>query len=193
LIYERVVLPAVHEGGQCLPGVLLCAQIRDVTSTQIGGEAPKVSFTFSPEHATPWVDAGGVILPMMLGLVIVFIWARFCKRFNSQFWLLVLIAGVGLSFNAFGPAVEAFSPTRSLCTPSSGRAVLWTDYDVTNDLDKAKRRVAALRRRLDFPQSSGRAGSAAIALQFIPMLPVLPAFYYAIVRFRFLKSRTPVV
>ncbi len=30
------------------------------------------------------------------------------------------------------------------------------DYDVTPDTSKAKRRVAALRRKLDFPQSSGR-------------------------------------
>ncbi len=30
------------------------------------------------------------------------------------------------------------------------------DYDVALDLSKAKRRVAALRRKLDFPQSSGR-------------------------------------
>lgn len=30
------------------------------------------------------------------------------------------------------------------------------DYDVTTDVSKAKRRVAALRRKLDFPQSSGR-------------------------------------
>jgi len=30
------------------------------------------------------------------------------------------------------------------------------DYDVALDVSKAKRRVAALRRKLDFPQSSGR-------------------------------------
>ncbi len=30
------------------------------------------------------------------------------------------------------------------------------DYDVARDVDKAKRRVAALRRKLDFPQMSGR-------------------------------------
>ncbi len=30
------------------------------------------------------------------------------------------------------------------------------DYDVASDVSKAKRRVAALRRKLDFPQSSGR-------------------------------------
>ena len=30
------------------------------------------------------------------------------------------------------------------------------DYDVAVDISKAKRRVAALRRKLDFPQSSGR-------------------------------------
>lgn len=30
------------------------------------------------------------------------------------------------------------------------------DYDVAADVSKAKRRAAALRRKLDFPQSSGR-------------------------------------
>ena len=30
------------------------------------------------------------------------------------------------------------------------------DYDVENDVAKAKRRVAALRRKLDFPSSMGR-------------------------------------
>lgn len=30
------------------------------------------------------------------------------------------------------------------------------DYDVERDVSKAKRRVAALRRKLDFPQSTGR-------------------------------------
>lgn len=30
------------------------------------------------------------------------------------------------------------------------------DYDVAGDVEKAKRRVAALRRKLDFPQAVGR-------------------------------------
>jgi len=30
------------------------------------------------------------------------------------------------------------------------------DYDIENDLDKAKRRIAALRRKLDFSAESGR-------------------------------------
>lgn len=33
------------------------------------------------------------------------------------------------------------------------------DYDVAGDVSKAKRRVAALRRKLDFPQSVGRNGN----------------------------------
>jgi|GEM_PF-3125136 len=42
------------------------------------------------------------------------------------------------------------------------------DYDVANDVSKAKRRAAALRRRLDFPQSSGRGEqNVAFAMQAI--------------------------
>ncbi len=42
------------------------------------------------------------------------------------------------------------------------------DYDVAVDVSKAKRRVAALRRRLDFPQSTGRGEqNIAFAMQAI--------------------------
>ena len=42
------------------------------------------------------------------------------------------------------------------------------DYDVEIDVSKAKRRVAALRRKLDFPQSSGRGEqNIAFAMQAI--------------------------
>src|SRR3972149_1218255 len=42
------------------------------------------------------------------------------------------------------------------------------DYDVTLDVSKAKRRVAALRRKLDFPQSTGRGEqNIAFAMQAI--------------------------
>jgi tetrahydromethanopterin S-methyltransferase subunit H len=42
------------------------------------------------------------------------------------------------------------------------------DYDVGVDISKAKRRVAALRRKLDFPQSSGRGEqNVAFAMQAI--------------------------
>ncbi len=42
------------------------------------------------------------------------------------------------------------------------------DYDIAIDVSKAKRRVAALRRRLDFPQSSGRGEqNIAFAMQAI--------------------------
>lgn len=45
---------------------------------------------------------------------------------------------------------------------------LTADYDVTNDVEKAKRRVAALRRKLDLPSSSGGAGrSIEFAMQTI--------------------------
>ena len=39
------------------------------------------------------------------------------------------------------------------------------DYDVAIDVSKAKRRVAALRRKLDFPQSSGRGEQNVFLLQ----------------------------
>ncbi len=42
------------------------------------------------------------------------------------------------------------------------------DYDVTLDISKAKRRMAALRRKLDFPQSTGRGEqNIAFAMQAI--------------------------
>ena len=42
------------------------------------------------------------------------------------------------------------------------------DYDVALDVSKAKRRVAALRRKLDFPQSTGRGEqNIAFAMQAI--------------------------
>jgi hypothetical protein len=42
------------------------------------------------------------------------------------------------------------------------------DYDVALDVSKAKRRVSALRRKLDFPQSTGRGEqNVAFAMQAI--------------------------
>jgi len=53
-----------------------------------------------------------------------------------------------------------------LATPSGIEAVLaaTADYDVEYDISKAKRRVAALRRKLDFPMSSGQ-GDNSMAFQ----------------------------
>lgn len=55
------------------------------------------------------------------------------------------------------------------------------DYDVALDVSKAKRRVAALRRKLDFPQSIGRGeqniafGMQAIENQLQEALPFVAA------------------
>ena len=53
-----------------------------------------------------------------------------------------------------------------LSTPTLIEAVLaaTADYDVEYDISKAKRRVAALRRKLDFPMSSGQ-GDQQMAFQ----------------------------
>jgi hypothetical protein len=57
-----------------------------------------------------------------------------------------------------------------LATPAGIEAELAStaDYDVAIDVSKAKRRVAALRRKLDFPQTSARGEqNVAFAMQAI--------------------------
>ena len=158
-----IVLPAVHEFGHYLPGVVLGAEVRDVTWTLLSGHAPRVYFHSVSGEAMPWVDAGGVLIPTFFGLVLIALWARYCSRPQSTFWLLLLLSGICLSCKALGPALAAFS---SLASYSHLRGLA---------------------------QISGLHSPAAIGFQLFPLLFVLPTFYYVLTRFRALIAAEKLV
>lgn len=110
-----VVLPAVHEFGHYFPARLLGGEVRDVTWTVIHGQKPSVSFRVPLNDAIqPWVSAGGILLPSAMGFVLLIACSRFCPDPRMPSWILILLLGLGLSFNAIGSVVEAF------VTPGAG-------------------------------------------------------------------------
>ena len=98
LLSLTVVYPVVHEGGHYLMGRMLGVEVRGVTWTVWGGR-PHVLFGFTPAHAVPWIAAGGLFLPTVLGVLFITAWLAVSGRIGyvggAMLWIpaLVLLAG----------------------------------------------------------------------------------------------------
>ena len=77
-----VLYPAVHESGHMLAGVLLGgeADLEGAAWTALSAEGPHSAFHSLPQHALPWMSAGGTVLPVLVGLLLLLahriVWRR---------------------------------------------------------------------------------------------------------------------
>ena len=103
-----IVYPAVHEGGHYLAARLTGVEVRGVVWTMLTGKAPHVSLGPTSGDVLPWVNAGGLILPTIVGIAILVIWLIFADRWPAWARSAFAIPGIGLLAGNAGTVVELF-------------------------------------------------------------------------------------
>lgn len=111
-----VIYPVVHEGGHFLAGRLQGIEARDAVWTVWGGR-PHVSFGPTPAHAIPWISAGGMILPTVLGILLMVIWFAASQRISFVVGAVLWIPGLVLLSGNLGAIVELASSSHSHMRP----------------------------------------------------------------------------
>ena len=111
-----VIYPVVHEGGHFLAGRIQGVGARDVVWTLWGGR-PHVSFGPTPAHAIPWISAGGLILPTVVGILLMVIWFAVSQRVSSAAGVMLWIPGLVLLSGNLGAIAESASSIHSHMRP----------------------------------------------------------------------------
>ena len=111
----------VHEAGHLLPALAFGIEVKGVTWTVFGGQSPHVSLGDTPRWAMAWIDAGGLLLPTLLGSVLMTAWLAVRRRCSPALaaWLWIpgltmLCGNIGLLIEVFAPAWTTHSHMRSL-------------------------------------------------------------------------------
>ncbi|MCA9194130.1 MAG: hypothetical protein KDB03_20310, partial [Planctomycetales bacterium] len=102
-----VLYPFVHECGHLIPAIAGGATVNDFVWTPFFGHA-HVGLSNVSGSALPWVDAGGALLPTLVGTALVGTWMALPTKAsgpNWRLWLLVpgvvmLVGNLGLFFEA---------------------------------------------------------------------------------------------
>ena len=105
-----VIYPVIHESGHLLAGHLQGVEARDAALTVWSGH-PHVSFADTPAHAIPWIDAGGIILPTVVGILLMVIWFTLSRRISFVTGYVLWIPGLVLLSGNLGAVAEAASST----------------------------------------------------------------------------------
>lgn len=101
-----VVYPVVHEGGHYLMARAFGIEVHDVVWTILTGQAPHVSLGTTPGDVLSWVNAGGMLLPTLVGGTLMIVWLLYAKRWASGIRLALAIPGVVLLAGNAGLLLE---------------------------------------------------------------------------------------
>ena len=99
------VYPLIHELGHLVPAVVSGAEVNEFVWTPLIGP-PHVSLNNVSGEAMPWVDAGGMLLPTLIGTILIGVWLwlpRSSPMPLSRYWLLIpggvlLLGNLGIPF-----------------------------------------------------------------------------------------------
>lgn len=98
----------VHEFGHFSVGTLLGGTVDHVVWSVLSGEGPHVSFRSLPQTASPWMSAGGLLVPTAVGLILLGAWMAFSERVSWYLsvslavpGLLCLVGNLGCLFSVF--------------------------------------------------------------------------------------------
>ncbi|MCA9238973.1 MAG: hypothetical protein KDA37_02185, partial [Planctomycetales bacterium] len=102
-----VFYPFVHECGHLIPAVLSGATVKEFVWTPFIGHA-HASLSDVSGSALPWVDAGGVLLPSLVGTALVVAWIAGPLRTSGAIWRLwLLVPGLVMLVGNLGLFIEA--------------------------------------------------------------------------------------
>ena len=105
-----VVYPVVHEAGHFLAGKALGAEVKQVVWTLLGGERPHVLFGQTPGELIPWINAGGIILPTVIGGAAIIFWLCCCERMGFWWQAVILIPSSSEISEAFRSCASRRTP-----------------------------------------------------------------------------------
>jgi hypothetical protein len=89
----------VHEFGHLGVAVLLGGKVNKIVWTMFSGEEPHVSFSHLPDTASPWMAAGGILFPTLVGLILVGFWITFSKQMSWYMSVLLVVPGLVFLFS----------------------------------------------------------------------------------------------
>jgi hypothetical protein len=109
-----VFYPFVHECGHLLPAKVSGAEVNTFIWTPLLGRT-HVSLNNVPGPAMPWVDAGGILLPTIVGTMMMAIWLSLPLRVPNPLWRIwLLIPGGILLLGNFGLILEMIMQSNTL-------------------------------------------------------------------------------
>ena len=97
-----ILYPTLHESGHALTGLALGGRIAELFFTSLTGETPHVKFAYLPDGARPWMNAGGVFLPILVAYSLLIVWFGPGRRLSVFRQALLLTLVVLLLFPGFG-------------------------------------------------------------------------------------------
>jgi hypothetical protein len=110
---SAILYPIVHESGHALAGLALGGRIDEVTFTALSGDTPHVKFSHLPDGVRPWMNAGGVFLPILVAYGLLIVWfgpGRRLSVFRQVLLLtpaaLFLVSGFGIDDHLRGMAEQ---------------------------------------------------------------------------------------
>ena len=89
----------LHEFGHWIVGYLGGGTASAIVWTPVAGEEPHVSFSHLPQAVVPWMMAGGVLIPTVVGLGLILTWLAFSHRLQWPFSYAMIIPGVLFLFS----------------------------------------------------------------------------------------------
>jgi hypothetical protein len=97
-----ILYPVLHESGHALVGLALGGRIERVVFTGLSGDTPHVKFSYLPDGARPWMNAGGVFLPILVAYGLLIVWFGPGRRLSVFLQVLLLALLVLLLVPSFG-------------------------------------------------------------------------------------------
>jgi hypothetical protein len=117
-----VVYPLIHETGHLLPALWSGAEVNRFVWTPLMGR-PHVSLNLVSGAAKPWVAAGGVLLPTLVGTLLFAAWLLLPPKRPIPLWRYwLLFPGITLLSGNLGLLIERFTPPEAYrhMTPLAG-------------------------------------------------------------------------
>ena len=104
-VSSLILLPVLHELGHYIVGMFMGAKVNYIKFLP---PSPHVSFQFTPSHAVPWVNAGGLILPSIVAACLTIAWlvTRKTAKANVHVRLLLWLPSIVLFSSNLGLFVE---------------------------------------------------------------------------------------
>jgi hypothetical protein len=106
---------ALHESGHALVALASGGRVDHIVFTCLAGDRPHITLGYLPEKAYPWMQAGGVIFPILVAYAFLVVWWTLRRRLSRFAQTLLLTPPLILLFASFGSPFDDHLLGLSLC------------------------------------------------------------------------------